>query len=73
MRARTRLFSTNTYESFHSGWTFFSDADPTGGNVNYLAESDAQGAGLAYVQSDDTIVLAVDSYTTLQSGQNRNS
>lgn len=60
-------------QNFFDGWTFFDAQDPTNGAVNYLSQSDAVKAGLAYVQSDNTTVLAVDDYTTLQSGQNRNS
>ncbi|KAF9073249.1 glycoside hydrolase family 16 protein [Rhodocollybia butyracea] len=56
-----------------SQWTFYSSADPTDGLVNYLDSQDAQKNGLAYVQDDGTAVLAVDNYTTLTSGQNRNS
>ena len=56
-----------------SGFTFYDQPDPTHGLVNYLGQGDAQNAGLAYVQGDNTTVLAVDSTTSLQSGQNRNS
>ncbi|KIK50458.1 glycoside hydrolase family 16 protein [Collybiopsis luxurians FD-317 M1] len=56
-----------------SKWTFFSDADPTHGLVNYLDADDAKSKGLAYVQGDGTTILAVDNYTTLSSGQSRNS
>ncbi|KAE9396893.1 glycoside hydrolase family 16 protein, partial [Gymnopus androsaceus JB14] len=41
--------------------------------VNYLDSKEAQSKGLAYVEDDGTAILAVDNYTTLSSGQNRNS
>jgi hypothetical protein len=61
---------------FHltSDWTFFTGSDPTGGNVNYQDQSDAESEGLAYVDySDDTTVLAVDSTSTVAAGGNRNA
>ncbi|EKM50659.1 glycoside hydrolase family 16 protein [Phanerochaete carnosa HHB-10118-sp] len=58
---------------FFKGWTFFTDPDPTSGQVNYLSQSDAQAAGLAFVQSDNTTKIGVDSTTQLQPGQPRNS
>ncbi|KAF5379325.1 hypothetical protein D9757_007612 [Collybiopsis confluens] len=56
-----------------SKWTYYSDSDPTHGLVNYLSAADAKSKGLAYVQDDGTTILAVDNYTTLSSGQPRNS
>jgi len=52
-------------------WNFFSDADPTHGNVNYLTRSEAVSKGLAFVQKDGTAVLAVDSKS--QGVKNRDS
>ncbi|KAF7308421.1 GH16 domain-containing protein [Mycena chlorophos] len=54
-------------------WDFFSGPDPTHGTVNYLTKSEAVSKGLAYVQSDNTTILAVDSKSKLSSGQNRDS
>jgi len=73
--SRTAYPLTDHYQgqSFFDGWEFFDQADPTGGLVNFLNQTAAQGAGLAYVQSDNTTVLAVDDTTTLSVGQNRNS
>ncbi|KAF7308921.1 GH16 domain-containing protein [Mycena kentingensis (nom. inval.)] len=52
-------------------WDFFSNADPTHGNVNYLTKSEAIAKGLAYVQKDGTTVLAVDD--TSRGVKNRDS
>ncbi|KAF9006098.1 glycoside hydrolase family 16 protein [Cyathus striatus] len=80
-RARAIVARNNTYqlqdyyrgESFLNDWEFFNAADPTHGNVNYLSKSDAQAKNLAYVQDDGTTVLAVDDYSTVPVGGNRNS
>jgi hypothetical protein len=54
-------------------WTFFTDPDPTGGQVKYLSRAEAQEDGLAYVQGDKKTVLRVDSWTDLPLGAPRNS
>lgn len=59
--------------SFFTGWNFFTDKDPTGGNVTYVSKSTATSKNLAYVRSDGVAVLKVDNTTTLQPGQNRQS
>jgi len=58
---------------FCSGWDFFTGNDPTNGNVEYLSRSAAAAAGLAYVQSDGTTVLAVDSKSQVAPGGKRKS
>jgi len=60
-------------QSFFDGWDFFTDADPTNGLVDYVSQSEATSAGLAYVQSDNTVVLAVDDTSTVPVGGNRKS
>lgn len=60
-------------QSFFDGWSFYSDADPTNGYVTFLDKDAATSAGLAYVQDDNTTILAVDNYTTVAEGGNRNS
>lgn len=67
------LLASSYLTSSFSGFNFDDFPDPTHGQVNYLSQSAAQSAGLAYVQSDGTTVLAVDDTTQLGSGQNRNS
>lgn len=55
-------------------WTFFTGADPTSGNVDYLSVNDATSQGLAYVDDcDNSTVLAVDSTSTVSAGGNRKS
>lgn len=48
-------------------------ADPTGGNVNFLSMTDATSKGLAYVNTNNALVLAVDSTSTVSAGGYRNS
>lgn len=70
-----KLYSLNSvslFTSLHSQWDFFIGLDPTHGSVNYQSQSDAQSKALAYLDGE-TVVLAVDNTTTLQSGQNRDS
>lgn len=55
-------------------WSFFTGADPTNGNVNYLSMLDATAQGLAYVDDcGNSTVLAVDSTSTVAVGGYRNS
>ena len=54
-----------------SGWDFFTQPDPTHGNVIYEPQANAQD--LAYVQSDGTAVLKVDNTTNVAPGGNRRS
>lgn len=58
---------------YSSAWSFYDQADPTHGQVQFLSQSDAQAAGLAAVQSDGTFLMAVDDTTLLPSGANRKS
>ncbi|KAF7370506.1 GH16 domain-containing protein [Mycena sanguinolenta] len=74
LEART----TYTLKDHYTGedflkWDFFTGPDPTHGTVNYLSASEAQSKKLAYVQSDGTTILAVDSTSKLSPGENRNS
>ncbi|OBZ74173.1 putative glycosidase C21B10.07 [Grifola frondosa] len=72
-RSSYTLSDHHAGQSFFDGFDFFSDADPTHGNVNYLSQAAATQAGLAYVQSDNTVVLKVDNTSTVPAGGNRNS
>ncbi|KAH9965273.1 glycoside hydrolase family 16 protein [Russula dissimulans] len=63
-------YSPNT---FLRHWTYFTASDPTNGQVNYLSKADAVSRGLAYVQPDGTVVLAVDSKNDLSLGEARDS
>ncbi|KAG8679182.1 hypothetical protein FRC09_019154, partial [Ceratobasidium sp. 395] len=55
------------------GWDFFSEHDPTNGNVNYQAKSDAIAKKLAYVEPDGTVVMKVDDTNVVSAGANRDS
>lgn len=54
-----------------SDWTFFTDSDPTHGNVQYESQENAQD--LAYVEPDGTVVLKVDNQSYVAPGGNRRS
>ena len=56
-----------------SDWDFFTDADPTNGNVNYQSQAQAIQKGLAFVQADGTTILKVDNFTNVAVGGNRDS
>jgi len=68
-----RLVPCHPRSDFTRGWSFSTGADPTNGNVNYLSEQDATSQRLAYVNTDNTLVLAIDSTSTVPAGGNRNS
>lgn len=57
---------------FFEDWDFFSESDPTNGNVNYLSRAEATSKKLAYVQNG-TAIMKVDDTTWVASGGNRNS
>lgn len=59
--------------SFLSGWDFFTDPDPTQGQVTFLSQSDALSTGLAYINNNGALIMRADNTTTLPSGANRNS
>jgi hypothetical protein len=70
-----KLFTaTLLYSDAHSQWEFetFPGGDPTHGYVNYLNQADAISKTLAKVNGQ-TLMLAVDDFTPLQPGQNRDS
>ena len=54
-----------------SDWDFFSDPDPTHGNVAY--QTKANSKDLAYVDADGTAVLRVDNKSSVPAGGNRRS
>ncbi|KAJ7721556.1 glycoside hydrolase family 16 protein [Mycena maculata] len=61
-------------QSFLNEWNFdtFPNGDPTHGYVNYLDQADAVSKNLATVNGN-TLTLAVDDFTQLSPGQNRDS
>jgi len=69
---RTPLLPHAHYLSL-SDWDFFTEDDPTHGNVRYQSKSDAVSKGLAFVQDDGTTVLAVDDKSFLPVAGKRDS
>ncbi|KAJ7510180.1 glycoside hydrolase family 16 protein [Mycena galericulata] len=61
-------------QSFLNQWTFdtFPGGDPTHGYVNYLNQTDALSKNLTSV-TGNVLTLAVDDFTTLNAGENRDS
>ncbi len=69
----SRLCRPSAHILNHSMFTFFTSADPTHGLVDFVSKDEAMDSGLAFVQDDGTVVLAVDDTTQLKPGQNRKS
>lgn len=60
-------------QTFLDGWDFFTGPDPTHGLVRYVNAEEAAASKLAFVQADNTTVLAVDDTNRVAVGSNRNS
>ncbi|KAJ6620360.1 concanavalin A-like lectin/glucanase domain-containing protein [Mycena sp. CBHHK59/15] len=58
--------------NFFDSWNFFTDADPTHGLVNFQSQADAQTKNLVSFL-DGKAVIAVDDYTVVPAGTNRNA
>ncbi|KIM85230.1 glycoside hydrolase family 16 protein [Piloderma croceum F 1598] len=65
----------DTYEgqSFFDRWSFFSQGDPTHGQVSFVDQQTAFDTGLAYVTADNIVVMKGDNTTWLAAGQVRSS
>lgn len=73
-RANTyKLVDNYDKNSFLNMFDFYTSGDPTHGLVDFLSKSEAASAGLAVVDNDGTILLAVDDTTQLSPGQKRKS
>jgi hypothetical protein len=75
LRVRSPRY-TGCYEAERdlcSGWDFFTGADPTSGNVQYVDKNTAFSENLAYVQSDGTASIDVDTTSTVPVGGQRKS
>ncbi|KAB5592190.1 hypothetical protein CTheo_4341 [Ceratobasidium theobromae] len=55
------------------GFDFYTDKDPTNGQVQYVDRDTAFSEKLAYVTGDDKVIMKVDNTTWLSQGQNRKS
>jgi hypothetical protein len=60
-------------QNFFDDWDFFTQPDPTNGLVVYQSREDAFKKKLAFVQPDNTVVLAVDNSTFLGKNEPRAS
>ncbi|GAA5878614.1 hypothetical protein JCM16303_002144 [Sporobolomyces ruberrimus] len=60
-------------DNFFDGWTFWDQADPTHGAVNYLSQDAAKAANLISTTSAGTIIMKVDNTTKLDAGKSRDS
>ncbi|KAF9555563.1 hypothetical protein CPC08DRAFT_695392 [Agrocybe pediades] len=65
--------TTYSGKTFFDDWDFFTDSDPTSGNVDYVNKSTAIQNGYIFVQDDGTVIMKVDDTTTLPMGVNRPS
>ncbi|VDC01966.1 unnamed protein product [Peniophora sp. CBMAI 1063] len=63
------LEQSYTGSDFWTKWDFFTNADPTGGTVTYVDASTAQSSGLAYVTSNNSAVMAVDTTAVVTGGR----
>jgi len=64
-------YESTSDSSFFSGWDFFTDGDPTHGNVQYVDGGTAKSDGLASVRDDNVVVIAVDDKNKVDSSGNR--
>ncbi|KAF9072717.1 glycoside hydrolase family 16 protein [Rhodocollybia butyracea] len=60
-----KLAEAHNGSEFFQGWSFDVGADPTHGVVDYLDQSQATSAGLAYVNSAGNAIMAVDTTNNL--------
>ncbi|GAA5907268.1 hypothetical protein JCM8208_006736 [Rhodotorula glutinis] len=67
-----KLATSYEGDTFFDGWTFWADADPTHGQVDYVNLDDAKSAGLIST-SASSIIMKVDNTTTLDAGAARKS
>ncbi|KAJ3743603.1 putative glycoside hydrolase family 16 protein [Lentinula detonsa] len=74
LNRRTTYTLSDTYagDSFFDEWDFFTDPDPTQGNVDYQSKESATSMGLARVENG-VAIIAVDSNSSLPLGTNRAS
>lgn len=61
--------ATYSGSTFFDGWTFFTAADPTNGNVQYVDQGTAQSAGLVEINSASNAVMKVETTPTVQNNR----
>ncbi|KAG8742853.1 hypothetical protein FRC10_000832 [Ceratobasidium sp. 414] len=72
----TSIWTVDTFyegQNFFDGFNFFSYADTTGGQVQYVDQQTATTENLAYVTPQGQIVMRVDNTTALNLGEQRKS
>ncbi|KZV88203.1 hypothetical protein EXIGLDRAFT_651429 [Exidia glandulosa HHB12029] len=74
-RASVPFTLAETYQgnNFFDGFTFYSDADPTHGLVDYVPADEAFASNLTFINGQGQAVMRVDKTTYLQPGQPRKS
>ncbi|KIJ45089.1 glycoside hydrolase family 16 protein [Sphaerobolus stellatus SS14] len=66
------LVKTHAGDSFFDEWDFWTDADPTHGNVQFVDENTARSTGLISVNANGTVMMKVDT-TPVITSPNRQS
>ncbi|KAH0838482.1 glycoside hydrolase family 16 protein [Lanmaoa asiatica] len=61
--------ATYSGSTFFDGWTFFTAADPTNGNVQYVDQGTAQSAGLVGINNAGNAVMGVETTPTVQTNR----
>lgn len=61
--------ATYSGSTFFNGWTFFTAADPTSGNVQYVDQGTAQSAGLIEINNAGNAVMRVETTPTVKSNR----
>ncbi|KAF8323301.1 hypothetical protein DL93DRAFT_2128826 [Clavulina sp. PMI_390] len=64
------LKQTYNGSSFFDGWEFFTGADPTAGNVNFLDSATAWSSGLVSINSANHAIMGVDTTQTVSGNRN---
>lgn len=67
------FFYAEESDFLSSQWDFFSAPDPTHGNVNFQDRDNAIKKNLAFVDQNGTTVLAVDDFSSVPVGGQRDS
>ncbi|KAG8894932.1 hypothetical protein FRB99_000894, partial [Tulasnella sp. 403] len=67
------LEDTYSGKQFFDYFTFYNYKDPTNGLVEYVDKNTAIANNLAYIRSDNKIIMKADNTTVLSPGQNRKS
>jgi len=65
-----KLVSSYQGNSFFDGWDFFTDPDPTEGNVQYIDQNTAVSSGLLEINSEGNAVMRVET-TPVVSGNRK--